>query len=149
MVMRSLDSLARLLRTSWASVGLDHMSTRLGIALLVVSSIFFAANFADKAWVSYQVAQQKQQLLQEIQQTKQQISQASSELKYMHTRPYFVEAARQFDFVRPGDSLVSISTAPAPAAGSDLAGVQPAAKPPAHATSLLRRFLDAVVPGLQ
>jgi hypothetical protein len=145
---RSIESAARLARASFASVGLDRMSTRLGIALLLVSSIFFAANFADKAWVSYQVARQKQDLLTQIAQTNQQIVQLNSDLKYMHTRPYYVQAARQFDYAEPGDIPVSISAAPAPAQAPVQQRARPAVKPATHHESIFRRLLEAIVPGL-
>lgn len=148
--MGPLDTLAHMVRESFASIGLNRMSTRLGIALLVVSSIFFAANFADKAWVSYQVAQQKQQLVAQIQQTNQQIGQLNTDLKYMHTRPYYIQAARQFGFVQPGDIPVSISTsaAPAPAPAPDQASTHPVARPAPHRVSIFRRILESIVPGL-
>lgn len=145
-----MNALIQLVRASFASIGLDRMSTRLGIALLVVSSVFFAANFADKAWVSYQVARQKQDLLMQIAQTRQQIAQYNNDLKYMHTRAYYVQAARQFDYVQPGDIPVSISAAPAPSQGTAPAqsAARPATKPAAHHESLFRRWLEAIVPGL-
>jgi hypothetical protein len=147
---RWIGSSVRLVQASFASIGLDRVSTRLGIALLVVSSIFFAANFADKAWVSYQVARQKQDLLLQIAQTKQQITRSTTELKYMHTRPYYVEAARAFGYVQPGDYQITINAAPAPpqATSPSPRVANPAPRSPRHQQSILRRFLDAVVPGL-
>lgn len=142
---------ARLLRDSFSSIGLDRMSTRLGIALLIVSAIFFAANFADKAWVSYQVAQEKQARLYEIRQTQEQIGQLTGDLKYMRTRAYYVQAARAFGFVQPGDIPVAIQPASpiAPPVAADRAVAQPSGRPPAHhKESVFRRILQAIVPGL-
>lgn len=151
MVIKPVDSAVQLLRDSFASIGFDRVSTRLGIALLVVSSLFFAANFADKAWVSYQVSQQKQALIAQIQQTQQQITSMGSDLKFMQTRAYYVEAARTFGFVQPGDIPVNITTSPASApqgttAGAPLATAVPTAKPH-KSQSMLQRIFQALVPG--
>lgn len=152
-VIKPVDTLIQLLRDSFASIGLDRVSTRLGIALLAVSSLFFAANFADKAWVSYQVSQQKQQLITQIQVTEQQITKYTGDLKYMTTRPYYVEQARTFGFVQPGDIPVSISTSSAPAqpvAGAADARTSPinaTPKPKAQHDSIFKRIMQAIVPG--
>lgn len=144
--MSTMPGLFKLLRDSFASVGMERMSTRLGIALLVVSSIFFAANFADKAWMSYQVAQERHHYVLQIEQVRQQIAQYSSDLKYMRTRPYYVQAARAYGYVQPGDVPVSIQQAPQLAAPPQVTrGAVPPA--PQH-KSLLRRFVEMVVPGL-
>jgi len=150
LVTKPVDNTVQVLRDSFASIGLDRVSTRLGIALLVVSSLFFAANFADKAWVSYQVAQQKQQLISQIQQTQAQIAKFNGDLKYMQTRSYYVEAARTFGFVQPGDIPVSISTSSAPSPSSVVAQDTRAGTSPAtvkHQDSVFTRVMQAIVPG--
>jgi hypothetical protein len=143
-----LRSLVRLLRDSFGAVGWDKISTRLGVALLVVSAIFFAANFADKVWLSYQFAQAKQQRLAEIADAKRQIYEYQHELAYLHSRAFYVVEARRYGYVQPGDYQLQVSVqdagpdaAPPPAA--------PAATPaPKHHESLLRRILQAIVPGI-
>ena len=144
-----VSPLARTLRETFNAVGWERTSTRLGIALLVVSGIFFAANFADKAWISYQVAQVRQQRLEQIQATTQQIQQLKHDLAYMHSRAYYVQAARHYGYIQPGDmqiQVISESSPPSPSVGDS--GV---AMAPTHQTShesLLRRMLQAIVPGL-
>jgi len=149
LVIKPVDNAVHVLRDSFASIGLDRVSTRLGIALLIVSSLFFAANFADKAWVSYQVAQEKQQLITQIEQTQQQIAKFNTDLKYMQMRSYYVQAARTFGFVQPGDIPVSISTSSAPAQSSAVmdshAGASPASA--RHQDSIFTRVMQAIVPG--
>lgn len=147
LVIKPVDSLVHVLRESFASIGLERVSTRLGIALLVVSSLFFAANFADKAWVSYQVAQQKAQLITEIRQAKQQIGQFSTDLKYMQTRAYYVEAARNFGFVQPGDLPLSISTTAASPQATTTADSAPPPLAKKHSESFFTRVMQAIVPG--
>jgi cell division protein FtsB len=150
-VIKPIDTTYAMVRDSFASLGLDRISTRLGIALLVVSGLFFSANFADKAWVSYQVAQQKAQLIATIQQTQQQITTYSSDLKFMHTRAYYVEAARDFGFVQPGDIPVSITTISPPANSSGSAthpaAASPAPTPATQQPSVFTRIMQAIVPG--
>jgi hypothetical protein len=143
-----LSSLVRLIRDSLRSVGWDKVSTRLGVALLVVSAILFAANFADKVWLSYQFAQAKQQRLADIADAKQQIYQYQHELAYLHSRAFYVQEARRYGYVQPGDYQLQVTVqnadpdaAPPPAA--------PAATPaPKHHESWLHRLLQAVVPGI-
>lgn len=118
----TLRELEQRLKRPFNGVGWDRMSTRLGVTLLVVSAIFFAANFADKAWLSYQVSQQKHQRLVQIAELQQQIQQYQGDLKYLHTTQYYVNAARPYGYVRQGDiqlqvppiSVTSVAPARAP-----------------------------------
>lgn len=138
----------RALRESLASVGWERASTRLGAALLVVSAIFFAANFAEKAWLSYQFAQVKAARLAQIAAAEAQISQLHHDLAYLHSRPFYVQEARRYSYVQPGDIPLEISVLPA----ADSAP-PPAPAPVAHTRtpqheSWLRRILQAIVPGI-
>jgi cell division protein FtsB len=124
------------------------MSTRLGVSLLVVSAIFFAANFADKAWVSYQVGQAKQQRLAAIAETSAKINQLKHDLSYLHSSAYYRQAARQYGYVEPGDIQLSLTQGPpAQDAVVDRSSPQPAAHSKLH-DSVLHRLLQSVVPGL-
>jgi hypothetical protein len=143
-----LSSLVRLVRDSLRTVGWEKVSTRLGVALLVVSAIFFAANFADKVWLSYQFAQAKQQRLAEIADAKRQIYDYQHQLAYLHSRTFYVQEARRYGYVQPGDYQLQVTVqdaapdaAPPPAA--------PSTPPvPKHHESWLHRLLQAVVPGI-
>ncbi|MDB5075237.1 MAG: hypothetical protein JWO42_1416 [Chloroflexi bacterium] len=148
MVRRTFESLLHTLRESFSSVGWDRMSTRLGVSLLVVSAIFFAANFADKAWVSYQVGQAKQQRLAAIADTTAKISQLKQDLTYLHSSAYYKQAARRYGYVEPGDIQLSLTQGSPP---QDSVVVRAAPPSMAHLNkheSVLHRLLQAVVPGL-
>jgi len=133
------------------------MSTRLGVALLIVSAFFFSANFADKAWLSYQVRQQKQQQLARIAEVKREISQYRHDLAYLHSRAYYVQAARAYGYVLPGDTQIQLSVSnvaqsspPATVLTSQL--TQPATPKHKSTLSFWQRWLQAaatlIVPGL-
>jgi cell division protein FtsB len=148
MLRRAIESLMRAFRGSFSSVGWDSMSTRLGVSLLVVSAIFFAANFADKAWVSYQVGQAKQQRLAAIAETSTRISQLKHDLSYLHSSAYYRQAARQYGYVEPGDIQLAVTQG---APSQDSVVVRSAQDPNVHPKpheSVLHRLLQAVVPGL-
>src|SRR5437879_1196140 len=148
MLRRAIESLQRTLRGSFSSLGWDSMSTRLGVSLLVVSAIFFAANFADKAWVSYQVGQAKQQRLAAIAEASTRINQLKRDLSYLHSSAYYRQAARQYGYVEPGDIQLALTqSAPAQDTVVDRSATQPQAHLKIH-ESVLHRLLQAVVPGL-
>jgi cell division protein FtsB len=138
----------RAVREALASVGWERPSTRVGISLLVASAVFFLANFADKAWLSYQVAQERQQEVATIQQTDQQIAQLKATLADLHSESYYKEAARQYGYVMPGDIQLDIRNRPSQAQGATPQRTAPAPAPTLTRDSLLRRVLQAVVPGL-
>ena len=143
-----MKRLVALRRDSVLGVGWDRVSTRLGIALMVVSVLFFAASFADKALLSVQVAQQKAQTLAQIAAVRQDISNYQHQLAYLHSRAYYVEAARAFGYVRPGDTQFAVSTLP-PTSGTVIRVVAQAPHVPhPHHDSLLHKILQAIVPGL-
>jgi cell division protein FtsB len=130
-------------------VKFDRTSTRLGVALLVVSAIFFAANFADKAWTSYQVAGQRQDRIAQIAKVTAQIQQMKTDLVSLKSSDYYLQAARHYGYVRPGDIQIEVTNMPGPTstgpAGSAVASV---AHPPDKSQSVLRRVLEAIAPGL-
>ena len=142
-----LRELTKPIRASFSRLGLDQISTRLGIALLIVSAIFFAANFADKAWVGYQVAQEKRAKIELIRQTESQIQGLNTQLKYMKTRGYYIQEARAYGYQLPGDIPVSISVAPPAAASGDAALPIPTPQPKRE--SVWRKIISAIVPGIQ
>ena len=127
----------------------DRTSTRLGVALLVVSAIFFAANFADKAWTSYQVAGQRQDRIAQISAMNTQIQQLKSDLVSLKSSDYYLQAARHYGYVRPGDIQIevmnSLVLSTAGPSGSAVAAVAP---PQGKSPFVLRRVLEAIVPGL-
>jgi cell division protein FtsB len=138
----------RAVRESLADIGWDRPSTRLGISFLIASGIFFLANFADKAWLSFQVAQQRQQQVAAIQQTNQQIQQLKATLNDLHSQSYYVQAARKYGYVKPGDIQLEIHQMSAPQQSiPPQRSVTAPPTVPAH-DSVLRRVLQAVVPGL-
>ncbi len=127
----------------------DRTSTRLGVALLVVSAIFFAANFADKAWTSYQVAAQRQDRIAQIASMNAQIQQLKTDLVSLKSSDYYLQAARRYGYVRPGDIQIEVTNNPVPAstgpAGDAVAAVT---QPQDKSQSVLRRVLEAIAPGL-
>lgn len=137
-----------MMRESLSTIGWERVSTRLGAALLVVSAIFFAANFADKAWLSYQFGQAKHQRLLEISQTEQQIGQLKRDLVYYHSRPYYLREARRYGFELPGDIPIEAVTSGSQSDVAAPAQIASTVTPIAHHQSLLRRILQAIVPGL-
>jgi cell division protein FtsB len=135
-------------REALADIGWDRPSTRLGISFLIASGIFFLANFADKAWLSYQVAQQRQQQIAAIQQTDQQIQQLKATLNDLHSQSYYVQTARKYGYVKPGDIQLEIHQIPVEQQiAAPQRSIPAPTRVPAH-DSLLRRVLQAVVPGL-
>jgi cell division protein FtsB len=147
-VLEVLLAPLRAVQEALANVGWDRPSTRLGISFLVASAVFFLANFADKAWLSYQVAQEKQQQMATIQQTEQQIAQLKATLNNLHSRSYYKQAARQYGYVMPGDIQIEIQKSVAEPQGVAQQGNVPTPVPTSTHDSVLRRVLQAVVPGI-
>jgi cell division protein FtsB len=130
-------------------VKFDRTSTRLGVALLVVSAIFFAANFADKAWISYQVAGQRQDRIAQIAKMNSQIQQMKTDLVSLKSSDYYLQAARLYGYVRPGDIQIEVTNTPGlSSAGPGGSAVASVAQPPDKSQSVLRRVLEAIAPGL-
>ncbi len=136
------------MRAAFRSVGWDKASGRLGISLLIVSAVFFAANFADKAWVSYQMGQEKQQRVQEIAALSSQIQSLQLDLTYAHSRSFYMQEARRYGYVQPGDIQLEISTSTTPSSDAVAISQPPTTKHKPQQDSLLHRLLQAVVPGL-
>lgn len=147
-VLEVLLAPLRAVREALASIGWDRPSTRLGISFLVASAVFFLANFADKAWLSYQVAQERQQQVAAIQQTVQQIAQLKATLNNLHSQAYYKQVARQYGYVMPGDIQLEIQKSPSGSQGSVQQRSVPTAVPARTPDSVLRRVLQAVVPGI-
>ena len=128
----------------------DRTSTRLGVALLVVSAIFFAANFADKAWTSYQVSAQRQDRIAQIASMNAKIQRLKTDLVNLKSSDYYLQTARNYGYVRPGDIQIEVTNQPAPATNSAVSGAVAAVTTPAQAKgeSVLRRVLEAIAPGL-
>jgi hypothetical protein len=148
MLKRDFRRVVRTLREAIASVGWDKASGRLGITLLVVSAVFFAANFADKAWVSYQVGQAKQQRVEAIGLLSNQIQTLQQDLTYIHSRSYYMQEARKYGYVQPGDIQLELTTQAAPSVGAPDRVAVPTTVQHKASQSLLHRLLQAVVPGL-
>jgi hypothetical protein len=147
-VERDLKRLLWGLRAAFRSVGWDKASGRLGITLLIVSAVFFAANFADKAWVSYQAGQEEQQRVAAVNQLNSQIQALQQELTYAHSRSFYMQEARKYGYVQPGDVQLQISSTVAPSNDTVQVDLPPAVKHKTQNNSLLHRLLQAVVPGL-
>ena len=135
-------------RAAYRSVGWDKASGRLGITLLIVSAVFFAANFADKAWVSYQAGQDKQQRIAQVNMLTSQIQGLKQDLSYAHSRSFYMQEARKYGYVQPGDIQLEISALSSSSSGTVQVAQAPAPKHKAQNDSLLHRLLQAVVPGL-
>lgn len=153
MLRRDFGLLVRALREAVRSVGWDKATSRLGISLLLVSAVFFAANFADKAWTSYQLGQEKQQRIAAIASLTTLNQSLDQQLTYANSRAYYREEARKYGYVQPGDIELDLTTSGPSASStsgaptSDIAP-QPSAKPGAPHESFLHRLLQAIVPGL-
>jgi len=127
----------------------DRTSTRLGVALLVVSAIFFAANFADKAWTSYQVAGQRQDRIAQIASMNAKIQHLKSDLVSLQSADYYLQTARNYGYVRPGDIQIEVTNNRIPTSSSSTGGAVAAVTPPQDKSqSVLRRVLEAIAPGL-
>ncbi len=137
------------LRQVFSGIVWDRTSTRLGAALLLVSALFFAANFADKAWTSLNVSHQRQQTIEQISAINAQIDQLKQDMVNLQSGSYYLQAARAYGFVRPGDQQIEVVRNTLPSTIS-AAGGAVAALPPTSAKneSPLRRVLQAIVPGL-
>ncbi len=136
------------LRAAYRSVGWDKATGRLGISLLIVSAVFFAANFADKAWVSYQTGQDKLQRIAEINSLNSQIRTLQQDLTFAHSRSFYMQEARKYGYVQPGDIQLEISPLVSPGSDTVPLAALPAPKQKPQNDSLLHRLLRAVVPGL-
>jgi hypothetical protein len=150
---RRLLSLLKLLGKPVTGVGWDRMSTRLGVALLIVSAIFFAANFADKAWLSYQVSLEKRQAQAQIAEIKREIGQYHHDLAYYHSRAFYVQKARVYGYVLPGDTKIQVGVSnvvqPTTPSGDVTSSVsRPATSKHSGHLSLLQQWARAIVPGL-
>ncbi|HVA91415.1 MAG TPA: hypothetical protein VNL71_16410 [Chloroflexota bacterium] len=137
------------LRQVFAGIAWDRTSTRLGVALLLVSALFFAANFADKAWTSFNVSHQRQQTIEQISAINAQIDQLKQDMVNLQAGSYYLQAARAYGFVRPGDQQIEVVRNTLPSTISTAGGAV-AALPStsAKSESPLRRVLQAIVPGL-
>ncbi|HEY8285007.1 MAG TPA: hypothetical protein VIJ28_11535 [Chloroflexota bacterium] len=137
------------LRQVVAGITWDRTSTRLGVALLLVSALFFAANFADKAWTSLNVSHQRLQTIEQIAAVNSQIDQLKQDMVNLRSGAYYLQAARAYGFVRPGDQQIEVVRNTIPNIASTSTGAV-AALPPltGKAESPLRRVLQAIVPGL-
>lgn len=137
------------IRRVFAGLALDRTSTRLGVALLFVSALFFAANFADKAWTSYKVAEQRQQRIEQISAMNTQIQQLKQDLVTLQSGSYYLQAARAYGYVRPGDIQIEVVNTTIPTLTSSGGGAVAAVPPHREKSeSPLRRVLQAIVPGL-
>jgi hypothetical protein len=138
-------------KVAFTSVGWNRASGRLGVSLLIVSALFFAANFADKAWVSYQAGQQKQERMVAIGAVSAQIQTLRQQLVFARSRTYYMQQAEKYyGYVQPGDIELQLNLQPVRVVGAaDQPLAMAMAKPTARTNgSLLHRLLQAVVPGL-
>lgn len=82
---------------------------RVGIALVAVAAFFFVANFANKAWTSYQAKQQVQVVNEQITAITAQNNQLRQQIAYDHTKQYVVRVARdKLLYVQPGDIILRV-----------------------------------------
>jgi len=147
MIKQDLDLVVRAVREAVRTLGWDKASSRLGISLLVVSAVFFAANFADKAWTSYQLGQEKQAQMAAIAALTSQNQQYEQQLTYANSRSFYRTEARKYGYVEPGDIQLNLSTYGLASSPAPVQSAQPTATP-TEQPSLLRRLLQAIVPGL-
>ena len=86
--------------------------SRLGVALLALSALFFGINFTQEWLISHQIQQRAAQMQARIAATNAQNAQLQSQLAYLSSKEYIVPAARLLGMARPGDTLMFVKHEP-------------------------------------
>ncbi len=85
---------------------------RVGVVLLVLSTLFFGVNFAQEWWVGHQVRQEAAQLQQQIDATNAYNKQLGSAKAYYASKSYVTRHAREIGMSRPKDVLLVYQQGP-------------------------------------
>lgn len=86
--------------------------SRLGIALLLCSAVFFGINFAQEWLFSHQVQQNVAQLQARIADVNTQNTQLQQQLAYVNSKDYIMTQARADGMVMPNDTLMHVTQLP-------------------------------------
>ncbi len=92
----------------------SRRASRLGIALLLCSAVFFGINFAQEWLFSRQVQQNVAQLQARIADVNAQNAQLQQQLAYVNSKDYIITQARIDGMVMPGDTLMHVTQLPGP-----------------------------------
>ena len=90
----------------------DRRASRLGIALLALSALFFGINFTQEWLISHQIRQRAADLQAGIVATNARNAQLQSQLAYYRSKEYIIPAARALGMARPGDTLMLVKQEP-------------------------------------
>jgi cell division protein FtsB len=90
----------------------SRRASRLGVALLALSALFFGINFTQEWLISHQIQQQAADLQARIAATNALNAQLQSQLAYYRSKEYIIPAARALGMARPGDTLMLVRQGP-------------------------------------
>jgi cell division protein FtsB len=87
--------------------------SRLGVALLALSALFFGINFTQEWLISHQIQQRAADLQAGIAATNALNAQLQSQLAYYRSKEYIIPTARRaLGMARPGDTLMFVKQEP-------------------------------------
>ena len=113
-------------------------SPRIGVALFVLSTLFFGINFAQEWWVSHGVRQEYVQRTQEIAQTRAHIATLQRASAYYASKSYITRRAREIGMARPNDTLLVFVP------GTPTVRVVHVTRPAPQRENILARLLHAI-----
>ena len=90
----------------------SRRASRLGVALLALSALFFGINFTQEWLISHQIRQRAADLQARIAATNARNAQLQSKLAYYRSKEYIIPAARALGLARPGDTLMLVKQEP-------------------------------------
>jgi len=90
----------------------SRRASRVGLALLALSAIFFGINFTQEWLISHQIQQRAADLQAGIAATNALNAQLQSQLAYYSSKEYIIPAARILGMPRPGDTLMLVKQEP-------------------------------------
>ena len=90
----------------------SRRTSRLGVALLALSALFFGINFTQEWLISHQIQQRAADLQAGIAATNARNAQLQSQLAYYRSKEYIIPAARALGMARPGDTLMLVKQEP-------------------------------------
>ncbi len=86
----------------------NRRARNIGIALLLLSVVFFGVNYAQKWWLNRQIEQRAAQLQAQILQQEQWNAQLQQDIIYYRSKAFVEDQARVLGMSRPGETLISI-----------------------------------------
>ena len=86
----------------------NRRARNIGIALLLLSVVFFGVNYAQKWWLNRQIEQRAAQLQQRIDQQEAWNAQLRQDIIYYRSKPFIMDEARVLGMSRSGETLISI-----------------------------------------